>query len=294
VTIFGVDISDFQRGLTMSTVKANGYSFVIARALSFPNGMMVEDPSYETFRDQSRVEGLLFGAYVLFHPSRTPAAQAGLLADKIGDNSISVMIDWEPDGFPPSIAYAEACYDACTALGLRVTLLYAPYWYWVQQGFPSLTGRPWVGVNSSYGSNPAGYGSVVYPGDDSAGWSSYGGLPVTILQFGSRVQLSGWLGNVDANAYRGTLDQLHAERLFTDWSTAQPTPLDPATEEVPSDMYLIIRQANGAAYLLCGAAVAYGLHTAADVTALNLAGIPVANVDSTLVTRMLAGRTVHP
>lgn len=241
MTVYGVDVSQYQAGLPAAAVKANGYAFIIARALSFPAGQMVVDPAYPAFRAGAKTNGLLFGAYVLFHPSRTPAEQASLLAQVIGDPSIPVMCDWEPDGANPSIGYAEACFDACAARGLRVTALYGPRWYENLQGNPLLTGRPWVLVSSSYGADPAGYGSAVYPGDSSPGWTGYGGLTPTLLQFGSQIRLTGYPGPVDADAYRGTLAQLKQANILKDFAAPIPPPPAPEPTAKGAAMLLIVQ-----------------------------------------------------
>jgi hypothetical protein len=231
MTLYGIDISPFQAGLTLDKVKAQGYTFVTARVLSFPeiSGTvhMVADPSYASFRDQAKKQGLLFAAYVMVHTQYTPAQHAALIASVIGDRNIPIMLDWESDGVPsvPSFAFVLQCFDELVKRGLRVADLYAPHWYWQRMGSPALNVRGWALTNSNYGANAAGYASALYPGDNSTGWAGFGGLPVTKLQFGSRGRLDGYGGNVDVNAYRGTLAQLKALHLFTDWSTpvAQPT-----------------------------------------------------------------------
>jgi hypothetical protein len=76
------------------------------------------------------------------------------------------------------------------------------------------------------------------------------------------------------------------------WGDPLPVPADDIDQEDPA-MWLIIRQQNGAAWLLCGATVAYGLHVGSDVTALHASGVPVVDVTSDLRGRMLAGRVVH-
>lgn len=63
--------------------------------------------------------------------------------------------------------------------------------------------------NASYGLNKAGGFKSIYPGDSFMGWLSYSGQIPTLLQYGSRATIAG-LSTCDANAYRGTLEQLKA------------------------------------------------------------------------------------
>ncbi len=59
--------------------------------------------------------------------------------------------------------------------------------------------------NASYGSNPAKAYAAAYPGDKSSRWGS----GYTLLQFGSKTRI-GSQSTCDADAYRGSLDQLKA------------------------------------------------------------------------------------
>jgi len=233
VTTTGVDISDRQAGLSIASVRQAGHRFVVARALSFPQGLMQADPSYATFRDQCKDLGVLFAAYVLVHTYVTPAATAQLLAKTIGDPRIPVMIDLEPDSDTPSLQFAAQCWDAFAAEGLHPRVLYDPRWYWSQSGGPVLTVRPWALTSSNYGANTPGAAATRYAaegGDLGPGWQPYGGLAPTFWQFGSQIVLGtdshGLTVYGDADAYRGSVSELAATGLFTDWSHIMSTPTD--------------------------------------------------------------------
>jgi hypothetical protein len=60
-------------------------------------------------------------------------------------------------------------------------------------------------IQSSY-VNGTGYASVLYPGDTSSKWAGFGGRNVDILQFTDKALIAG--KSLDANAFRGTPDQL--------------------------------------------------------------------------------------
>jgi hypothetical protein len=61
--------------------------------------------------------------------------------------------------------------------------------------------------NAHYGTNPVGGFEAVYPGDSSPGWAPYSGQTPALLQYGSNTTIAG-LTTCDADAYRGTVDQL--------------------------------------------------------------------------------------
>jgi phosphatidylserine/phosphatidylglycerophosphate/cardiolipin synthase-like enzyme len=200
MTVFGIDISHFQHGLDLAKVKNEGYSFVMVKATE---GRTVRDADWPSFRDAAKAAGLYLAAYHFLRSDSTAAQQAANLAGHIGDASIPVMIDAETGsgGSKPDVAMVTSFKTECEALGLRVTMLYLPHWYWDQIGKPSLAAVNLALVASNYGPNTEGFGSVVYPGDTSNRWNAYGGLDVTILQFGSKVKVAGQ--RVDGDAYRG-------------------------------------------------------------------------------------------
>jgi hypothetical protein len=63
--------------------------------------------------------------------------------------------------------------------------------------------------NANYGANPTGHYRELYPGDGSARWTAYSGKTPKILQYGARLTI-GSQPTCDANAYRGSFDELRA------------------------------------------------------------------------------------
>jgi GH25 family lysozyme M1 (1,4-beta-N-acetylmuramidase) len=63
--------------------------------------------------------------------------------------------------------------------------------------------------NARYGTNPHGQFKTIYPGNSSAGWNTYSGQTPLLLQYGSNATIAGRT-TCDANAFRGTVDQLLA------------------------------------------------------------------------------------
>jgi hypothetical protein len=119
------------------------------------------------------------------------------------------MWDCEPFGYnggAPSTATINA---ACDRLMQRLPnhrpLAYCPRW-----AYGDLSGMRCPVVASSYGTNPAVGYRQAYPGDGSSRWGTYGGVDAPIvLQYGSTTTV-GSQPTVDANAYRGTVDQFRA------------------------------------------------------------------------------------
>lgn len=224
MTIFGVDIASFQRGLSLASVKKQGYSFVMAKA---SEGRSYKNPYYAAQRDAAKANGLLFAAYHFLRSDVSVTDQARNMASAVNDTSIPVMIDCEVSkGSRPTLSHCIGFRDAMQALGYRVTLLYYPSFWWTQTGRPNLSG--WTLWQALYGNNPNVYGSIAYPGDSSPRWNAMGGVTPTFLQFGSRIKIDGYGAGVDSSAFKGTLDELKALRIFKDWAeTPAPSPIPP-------------------------------------------------------------------
>jgi lysozyme len=252
MTVLGIDVSKWQAGLSLASVKAQGYRYVIAKCTE---GQGYVDPEYDAFRAQAVGAQTLFAAYHWLWSDSTASAQAHNLASHIGDKRIPVMIDCEPVEDPPGSGHyistpdlpkCAAFRDECHARGMRVTLLYLPHWYWQWIRSPSLA--TWTVVASIYGPNNVGTGTDLYPGDGSTRWDAYGGRTPALLQFGSRGRINGYPDDVDLDAWRGTFADLKTARLFYDygppevddmgvphdvWDSAEVDLIDvPGTDEV--------------------------------------------------------------
>lgn len=110
--------------------------------------------------------------------------------------------------YEPSLAEIHAwCDTFVQRTGGRLTpVVYAPKWVYGDTGLRGLRYPLWA---SNYGTNPTVPYRQAYPGDGSTRWAAYSGIVPAILQFGSRTTI-GVQGICDANAFRGTLDQLRA------------------------------------------------------------------------------------
>lgn len=214
MTTFGIDVSRYQKGLSLAAAKSQGFDFVAIKATE---GRGWRDPEFPAFLAAAKKAGLLTCAYHFVRADSPAADQAANVARALGENKdLPVALDLEPTGESrPQLAKAKAIRHALEGLGHTVGLLYYPRWYWEQTGRPDLAG--WDLWQSAYGNNPARYATVAYPGDESTRWAPYGGEPVSVLQFGSRIKLDGYAGGVDGNAYRGTRADLAARGWFKDY-----------------------------------------------------------------------------
>ena len=212
MTVFGIDVSHHQHGLSMAAVRRQGYEFVIAKA---SQGRTVRDPDFHRFRRGARRAGLLFAAYHFLHSDSSGRSQADNLAAALnGATNVPIMIDCEPtEGSSPTMEDVEKFASACAELGLRVSILYLPQFHWETIGRPTLDIQM-ILMQALYGQNKRGAGSEIYPGDRSTRWSRMGGTKPGLLQFGSRGSLDGFSGDVDVDAFRGGLGRLAASNTF--------------------------------------------------------------------------------
>lgn len=202
MTIFGPDISSYEHGVN---VRALTDPFILFKVTE---GTYYVDADYEAFLAQARATGKLAIPYH-FVTTQDPGAQARFIAVHIGDKSLPLMLDFEPQGQTgsrPTVAQLAALVDACLAEGLRPRLCYVPRWYWQQLGSPPLSPLATRGQGLISSAYPGGSG---YPGDGAAGWQPYGGMTPLLYQYTDAAYEGGQkLG--DMNAYRGTREQLAA------------------------------------------------------------------------------------
>lgn len=205
MTLFGVDISNWQRGLDLAAVQREGFRAVIAKV---SEGTGFRDTTWPGFRDAARALGLPIMGYHYLRSTASIEAQADTFVQHLGDKSIPCMIDAELGS--GGVTEISAFRDAVEARGVRCALLYLPRWYWSGHiGSPDLRGLPPL-MSSSYGpgTGRAGYASAIYPGDQDSGWTGYGGLPIAVFQFTEKARVAGQ--SIDAWAWRGTTAELNA------------------------------------------------------------------------------------
>lgn len=202
-TLFGVDISNHQNPISCKRIADEGFRFCIIKATE---GTW-RDPVLHSHLADARSTDMHVAAYVYVRGETSAEQHAQALHDHLGDTTVPIALDIE-DNSGTNPAHWRAIRDAIEALGYRVILTYLPEWYWKKVGKPDLSGLPplWT---SWYPDTKSGYASVIYyERAGSAGWNGYGGLPVAVWQFTDRAQVAGL--RIDANAYRGTEQQLRA------------------------------------------------------------------------------------
>lgn len=223
MTIFGIDISHHQPDIDLQRVKNEGFQFVIARVGQGAGGQYstTRDRAWVRHRDETRRVGLRLCAYWYIGNIISPSDNASLCESWIGDKSIPVALDFEAGS--GNVAFYRQTLDAFKARGFRVPMSYIPKWYWQQVGSSPLDGLPPLWYSKYV--NGTGYASSLYPGDNSSWWTGYGGLPVVMSQFTSSAKVANYT-LVDANAFKGTLQELDA--LL--YGTIQPVPEPPPVE----------------------------------------------------------------
>jgi hypothetical protein len=220
MTIFGWDMSHFDapgigsalaEGIKFVTHKAGGDA-QDAELAAWWSGVKDVDPAL-----------CLLGAYWVLYPGN-PTGRAHLFVDRLDvacpgwrDRPFLLQADCEKWGGDastvPSKADITVFCTALTALAPKLRpVVYAPKWVYGD----SLTGLNFPLWASSYVAGSGGFKSL-YPGDGSSKWGAYSGQTPAILQYSSSATIGGQT-TCDANAYRGTLDQLQA-LVAPGWST---------------------------------------------------------------------------
>ena len=227
-TIYGIDISEHNDGLSCVKAKQEGLDFAIIRIC---DGTYV-DPVFRSHLADAEQAGLLISTYwYLRAPSEgTSIAQQVDVIDQqmAGRRDLPVWIDVESvdNRFPPGdprhyLLRGDDVWEAKRELerrGYRVPGVYSGAWYWERMpgGEPSMQGLGALWC-SNYGSNNGvGEPRALYAsegGDRHPGWDyPLGDRKPDLLQYGSRGTVAG-RPNVDINAFRGTRGELEA--LFT-------------------------------------------------------------------------------
>ena len=213
-TIFGVDVSEHQDGMSLKQAKREGMEFAILRLCDGT----YRDRTFRSHLADAESAGLLVSTYwYLRAPSEgsTIAQQVDVIDQQMGGRrNLGVWIDVESVAGDRKLLTGKDVWAAKRELekrGYHVPGIYSGAWYWEQMpgGEPSMDGLGYLWV-SSYGRNLTGAPRDLYDGDGGdahPGWSyPLGDRKPDILQYGSNAQVAGH--TVDINAYRGTRDQL--------------------------------------------------------------------------------------
>ena len=215
-TIFGVDVSEHQDGMSLKQAKREGMEFAILRLCDGT----YRDRTFRSHLADAENAGLLVSTYwYLRAPSEgsTIAQQVDVIDQQMGGRrDLGVWIDVESvSGNRKLLTGADvgAAKRELEARGYHVPGIYSGAWYWEQMpgGEPSMDGLGYLWV-SSYGRNRTGAPRDLYDGDGGnahPGWNyPLGNRKPDLLQYGSNAHVAGHI--VDINAYKGTRDQLAA------------------------------------------------------------------------------------
>ena len=229
-TIFGVDVSEHQDGMSLKQAKQEGMEFAIIRTTDGTH----RDRCYRSHLEDAESAGLVTAAYhYLRNPSEgtSVAQQVQASLEVMGDKKRPVWIDVEtPAGL--HVDHIRACKAEFERRGVRVIGCYSYVPYWEGRLAPHEPdshefGAFWV---AAYGQNPYGKPRDIYPGDQHRQWNHpLGNQKPALWQYGSNAQVAGY--SVDINAYRGSKAQLRA--LFS----GKPAPNEEPSEEEMNKLY---------------------------------------------------------
>jgi GH25 family lysozyme M1 (1,4-beta-N-acetylmuramidase) len=214
VPIFGWDTSHYDGHLTVSILtraRNEGIEFFTHK---LGEGLSNTDPyAAEALTNARHVGFQVIGGYYFIHSGQDMHAQARRCVD-VADQVAPWWRDfngwfWQTDAETeapyglPSPSEVKTFSDNLASATGRTVIVYAS----AGQYGDSLRGLGHPLWNAHYGSNPTGPFKQVYPGDHSPGWDAYSGQTPALLQYGSNTVIAG-LSTCDANAYRGTIDEL--------------------------------------------------------------------------------------
>lgn len=258
MTIFGVDVSEHQNGMSLRQAAREGMAFAIIRTTDGT----YRDRTYRSHMADAESAGLITAAYHYLRSPRegtTVAQQVAASVEVMGDMKRPVWIDVETEA-GLHVDDIRACKREFECLGVRVigAYSYVPYWEGRIRPFEPDShefGAFWV---AAYGANRVGKPQALYPGDHDRQWAyPLGNQKPSIWQFGSRAQVAG--REVDINAYRGTKEQL---RMLFYGTTTKPKEAKKVSEKVleylrdqvhqdtayncgPASVQTIVRSATG-------------------------------------------------
>jgi GH25 family lysozyme M1 (1,4-beta-N-acetylmuramidase) len=245
MTIFGWDASHFDgliSDVNAAHARAQGIDFVTHK---LTEGSNYVDPNVA--RALAAFRSADFPAIGVYHVVRSGdvAAQVAFMLAQLTKAApwwktfpgFFLQVDletWDYDRVPASTGVGFG--KLLRAQAKKCTIMYASHGEYGDQ-LTDWDGPLW---NANYRTSTAGPFRTLYPGDGYAGFSPYSGQTPLIAQYSSKATI-GDLTTCDANAYRGTLDQLLT--LITGGSTMDLTPQNLAdiahsawyTKNLPSD-----------------------------------------------------------
>lgn len=208
----GIDLSHFDSP-SIGTAVSEGIAFITHKAGGDRDDL--ELATWWAGVESYSPDRLLLGAYWVLYPGN-PSGRADAFLARLDtqcpgwrDRPFMLQADCERWNGDPATQPGKADIQAfCQRLESRMPrlkpIVYAPQWAYGD----TLTGLGYPLWASRYVGGTGPFRDL-YPGDGSAKWAAYSGQVPAVLQYTSSATIGGQT-TCDANAYRGTLDQLTA------------------------------------------------------------------------------------
>ncbi len=200
-SIQGIDVASYQGYPNWSSVKSSGKTFAFTKATE---GTTYTNPYFATNWSRMKSAGLIRGAYHYGRPGTDPVAQADYFVNTVHPTSgdLQMALDIETtDGRTPSQvrSWIVSFINRIQYRTGRPGIIYTGFYFWRDSaGNGSNLNCPlWL---AAYVSNPAPY--------VPAAWSTW-----SFWQYTSSGSVPGVSGNVDRDAWNGSLSGLNNLRL---------------------------------------------------------------------------------
>jgi len=199
--IQGLDVASYQGYPNWTAIRNSGKTFAFTKATE---GTTYTNPYFATNWSRIKVAGLIRGAYHYGRPGTDAVAQANRFCDVVQPRSgdLQMALDIEvTDGRTPSQvrSWIVAFINQIQVRTGRPGIIYTGFYFWRDRaGNGSNLNCPlWL---AAYVSNPAPY--------VPAAWTTW-----SFWQYTSTGSIPGVSGNVDRDAWNGTLTNLNRLRL---------------------------------------------------------------------------------
>lgn len=199
--IQGIDVSHWQGTINWTSVKNSGKRFAFCKATE---GTTYTDPRFASNWAAMKNNGIIRGAYHFGHPGSSAVNQANRFCDVVRPTSgdLQMMLDLEAtDGVSPSgvRSWVVAFINQIVARTGRPGIIYTGFYFWRDSaGNGSNLNCPLF--LAYYGTNPTAYVPAAWP-------------YFTFWQYTSTGSCPGVSGNVDRDAFNGSLTGLNNLRL---------------------------------------------------------------------------------
>lgn len=210
MVIFVVDAhNDYQAGLNIPQVAAEGYSGLIVKATQGATGYTAP-AAFDTWISQARAAGMVVGAYHWLTKA-SASAQLDHFLGRIGntDDMLCAVDVEETNENAPTKKILEEFIDGFNYRTKGHPLLvYSSNWWWSRLNWDIPVGNTHL-WDSRYVTG-SDYGSALYTMVPDSWWTPrYGNWGETdLLQFTSQAAVAG--KRVDVSAFRGTIEELRA------------------------------------------------------------------------------------